>query len=138
MGGNGLDDDCSMLPDVIALEEVDHYYSFFRPVMSKFGYDGKFVPKRNSPCIRLGYYSDGCALLWKSDVFELVKEQRRQYDKGGQVYILATLRHRKSNRCVVFGSTHLKAKKGLANEKVRTSQAKELFREAKKVAKSSS
>lgn len=136
LGGNGSDDDCSMFPDVIALEEVDHYHSFFHPVMSKFGYEGIFVPKRNSPCIRLGYYSDGCALFWKSDVFELMQEQKRQYDKGGQVYILATLRHRQSDRCVVFGSTHLKAKKGLANEKVRTSQAKELFREAKKVAKS--
>mmetsp|Transcript_15189 Transcript_15189/g.32960 ORF Transcript_15189/g.32960 Transcript_15189/m.32960 type:complete len:232 (-) Transcript_15189:139-834(-) len=74
--------------DILALEEVDEYYSFFRPMLvngdgienqsfesSIMGnrhvncYEGVFQPKPYSPCIPLGFYSDGIALMWNREKF---------------------------------------------------------------------
>eukprot|EP01041_Mallomonas_annulata_P002674 gene2674-5263_t len=37
-------------PDIISLQEVDHYYDFFLPELSLRGYDGLFAPKPASSC----------------------------------------------------------------------------------------
>jgi len=60
--------------DILALQEVDEYESFFRPVLlllnsDEGGYRGTFQPKPNSPCVPLGWYSDGVALLWNAEKF---------------------------------------------------------------------
>ena len=125
-----------MSPDILGVEEIDNFHSFFLPVLAKVGYQGIFVPKRDSPCVKFGYYSDGCALFWRSSVFQLVSEERRQFQKRGQVYIIATLKHLESGELIVIGVTHLKAKKGRVNERDRTAQVDELLRETKKHAKS--
>lgn len=98
-------------------------------MLSTFGYDGIFVPKRCSPCTKFGYYSDGCALFWKTKLFELVYEERRQFNKMGQVFIIATLRHIPSQRLITVAVTHLKAKKGQVNERVRTDQIIQLLQD---------
>ena len=63
--------------DILCLEEVDHYQDFFEPQLAKHGYEGTFFPKHDSPCL---YFpnnngSDGCALLFRSVKFELVKKK---------------------------------------------------------------
>jgi len=113
--------------DLIAMEEVDRYRGFFAPVLKHFGYQGIFVPKFRAPGIQLGWYSDGCALFWKTSTFELVSEHRLRYRIGNQAFIIATLRHKESNRHVVVGVTHLKARKSVNNEKVRMVQVCELL-----------
>lgn len=113
--------------DLIAMEEVDRYRGFFAPVLKHFGYQGIFVPKLRGPGIQLGWYSDGCALFWKTTTFELVSEQRLSYRIGNQAFIIATLRHKQSDHHVVVGLTHLKARKSVNNEKIRMRQVCELL-----------
>lgn len=124
-----LEEIMRMGPDLLAIEEVDHYASFFEPVLAKLGYEGLFMPKSASPCLRLGYYSDGCALFWKPDVFTLITETKNTYTGSGQAYIVTTLQHMVSKRNVVFGMTHLKAKDGIENEELRVLQATELLQQ---------
>lgn len=63
--------------DIIALQEMDEYNSFFEPLLVNPTllnidnyYQGTFQPKPNSPCVPLGYYSDGVALFWNVNKFE--------------------------------------------------------------------
>jgi mRNA deadenylase 3'-5' endonuclease subunit Ccr4 len=113
--------------DLIAMEEVDRYRGFFAPVLNHFGYQGIFTPKFRAPGIQLGWYSDGCALFWKTSTFDLVSERRLRYHIGNQAFIIATLHHKGSNRHIVVGVTHLKARKSVNNEKIRMRQVCELL-----------
>jgi mRNA deadenylase 3'-5' endonuclease subunit Ccr4 len=59
--------------DILALQEVDEYNSFFQPLLvNDTWYQGTFQPKPNSPCVPLGYYSDGVALFWNVHKFETI------------------------------------------------------------------
>ena len=50
-------------PDVVTLQECDHYYDFFLPELMKRGYDGLFAPKPASACLEVSDNSDGCAIF---------------------------------------------------------------------------
>jgi len=115
------------LYDVIAMEEVDQFHGFFKPLLNMLGYQGRFVPKPNSPCIMSGYFSDGCAFFWKSSVLELVNEMRYSYQQGNQVYLILTMRHLETGKIMIFAVTHLKAGKGVDMEVLRTAQVEELM-----------
>jgi endonuclease/exonuclease/phosphatase family metal-dependent hydrolase len=121
-------DGCSAPFDLIGLEEIDRYRGFFAPIMRVFGYQGIFAPKTRSPCVRMGWYSDGCAIFWKSQLFELLSERRVEYKVGSQIGIVATLRHRPTDRPLVVAVTHLKAQQSAANENTRAAQVDELLR----------
>jgi hypothetical protein len=59
--------------DILALQEVDEFNSFFEPLLvNDTWYQGTFQPKPNSPCVPLGYYSDGVALFWNVHKFETI------------------------------------------------------------------
>jgi hypothetical protein len=120
----GSDDDRPC--DLLAVEEIDRYRGFFAPMLQLFGFEGIFVPKPRSPCVRMGWYSDGCSLFWKKDTFEIVSESRREYKVGNQVMILAVLRHRPTQKSIVVAVTHLKAQSNEANERIRRRQVQEL------------
>ncbi|KAJ1439779.1 Endonuclease/exonuclease/phosphatase [Ochromonadaceae sp. CCMP2298] len=53
-------------PDVITLQEVDHYYDFFLPELRQRGYVGIFGPKPTSACLEVSDSSDGCAMFINS------------------------------------------------------------------------
>ena len=126
LGSNG------MAPfDIIAMEEIDRFYGFFAPLLRLFGYDGIFVPKTRSPCVRMGWYSDGCSLFWKSHIFELLSKKNIEYKVGSQVLLIALLRHRPSNQIIFVAVTHLKAQQSEGNEKVRCAQVDELVSRVK-------
>lgn len=59
-------------PDIITLQEVDHYYDFFLPELLQRGYVGYFAPKPTSACLEVSYNSDGCALFVKSKKLRVV------------------------------------------------------------------
>ena len=40
-------------PDVITLQECDHFYDFFLVKLQQFGYDGVFAPKPASACLEV-------------------------------------------------------------------------------------
>jgi endonuclease/exonuclease/phosphatase family metal-dependent hydrolase len=114
--------------DLIGLQEIDRYRGFFAPIMRLFGYEGIFAPKTRSPCVRMGWYSDGCAIFWKSQLFELLSERRVEYKVGSQVGIIATMRHRPTEMPLLVAVTHLKAQQSAANENTRAAQVEELLR----------
>jgi len=85
------------------------------------------MPKSKAPGVKFGYYSDGCALFWKTSTFELVSEERLAFKLGNQVIIVARLRHISSGVVMVVAVTHLKAQKSETNEKIRRMQAEEVL-----------
>ena len=138
--------------DILALEEVDEYHSFFEPILVKDGcYSGIYQPKPYSPCVRFGWYSDGVALLWKTEKFKVIDDECIDADgnskelvvkgsfEGGaayrnQVYIIVPLQIIGTDKCIVVAATHLKAKGGATNEQIRQSQASELRRRSEQMA----
>jgi mRNA deadenylase 3'-5' endonuclease subunit Ccr4 len=141
--------------DILALEEVDEYYSFFEPILTKFtNYCGVYQPKQYSPCVRFGCYSDGVALLWNQEKFQVIPKCGKDshstdtwVDKGSyeggveyqnQVYIIVPLQIKGTDNCIVVAVTHLKAKKGVTkgipNEKIRETQASEIRYRAEQMA----
>ena len=135
IGQRPLQDATLLGPDILAMEEVDRFSGFFEPALAKFGYEGLFISKTTAPGVELGWYSDGCALFWKKNVFRLVSEHRRSYRVGKQVFLIAVLRHRPTGRDIIVSVTHLKAQQSEVNEKIRTLQANELVSEVMQVAK---
>lgn len=112
--------------DIIALQEIDRFHSFFQPMMNIMGYDGIFVPNPNSPGASIGWFTDGCALFWKQNKFELRRQAGRTYSTGN-VYIIATIMYLESGRSIVCAVTHLKSRRGIDNDRIRMQQTKELL-----------
>ena len=119
-------------PDIIALEEVDHYDDFYLPSLKALGYSGEFLAKKDSPCLKFSNNSgpDGCALFYDEQRFTLEERkdiflQGLEGDTTNQIALL-TLLHEKSRDmslcCIV---THLKAKAG--NEALRLAQGQYLL-----------
>lgn len=61
-------------PHILCLQEVDHYYDTFEPVLAGLGYSGHFCPKPYSPCLDVEGNNgpDGCALFYDRSRFELL------------------------------------------------------------------
>lgn len=126
-------------PDIIALEEVDHYHDWFKPQLHKRGYDSAYLTKPHSPCKESLEPSleDGCALFWRRDVATAVGVENVCFDlrafdgtnlgrKSNQVAILATLQLHDAGR-IVMAVTHLTAKKDPKGERARAQQIQQLF-----------
>ncbi|KAL6043377.1 Nocturnin [Balamuthia mandrillaris] len=113
-------------PDVICLEEVDHY-DYFESALTEEGYNGLFKKK-------VGDGNDGCALFYKiskfvfasSDRFELLEEHRcLEYGNGSsQVAIVIVLGLKAATEVtttqrpkVCVAMTHLKAKPGFEEQR---------------------
>ncbi|XP_002731525.1 nocturnin-like [Saccoglossus kowalevskii] len=113
-------------PDIICLEEVDHYHDFYNPMLQSIGYQGTFKPKPDSPCVYCLDHNgpDGCALFYKQDKFDMIDgitpnltipDVTKGSRTTNQVAIIYTLRCRKKSfegKSLVVGVTHLKAKNG--------------------------
>jgi len=114
-------------PDLVALEEVDHFHDFFLPAMKAAGFEGVWIPKTKSPCSRFGYTPDGTAVFWRSATFapltdsSVVMSSFKEEDgtPSKQVYAMVDLQHRASKETVRLVATHLKAKAGEKNERLR-------------------
>mmetsp|Transcript_17001 Transcript_17001/g.20428 ORF Transcript_17001/g.20428 Transcript_17001/m.20428 type:complete len:228 (+) Transcript_17001:156-839(+) len=92
------------------------------------------MPKPKAPGIRLGWYSDGCALFYNKRKFELVSSNPGEYKVGTQVFIICTLLHRASGKSIVVAVTHLKAQRSETNEIIRTAQITELLQNVEDMA----
>jgi nocturnin len=62
-------------PDIITLQECDHYYDFFLPQLSIKGYDGLFAPKPASACLEVSENSDGCAIFFKRNKLKVTSSE---------------------------------------------------------------
>lgn len=62
-------------PDIITLQENDHYYDFFLPEMNSLGYDCFFAPKPASACLEVSDRSDGCSIFINRKKLKVVSSQ---------------------------------------------------------------
>jgi len=127
-----------VMPDVIALEEVDHFHDDLLPALQRLGYAGAFEAKPDSPCKRSldPTLEDGCALFWREERLDLSRLHRLNYTgtvppggvRNNQVALLAELRLRDApGRPLLVGVTHLAAAKQEAGESLRRQQVIELL-----------
>lgn len=127
-------------PDVICLQEVDHF-KFIQGMLNALGYEGVFFPKPDSPCLYIEENNgpDGCAIFYRSSKFEMTSCMTRVLEvwrvQSNQVAIAAVLRVRASGFEFCLGTTHLKARHGALLSKLRNEQGKDLLRFVKDVAK---
>ncbi|KAL5289751.1 CCRN4L family protein [Megaselia abdita] len=65
-------------PDIICLQEVDHYH-FLEKMLGSVSYNGLFFPKPDSPCLYIEDNNgpDGCAIFYKTDKYELTNFEKR-------------------------------------------------------------
>ena len=120
-------------PDIIALEEVDHFHDFYLPALKAVGYDGVFRAKENSPCLNFSNNSgpDGCALFYDEHRFSVedTKDVVLQASDGtetSQVALVVQLFDKSQQKPLCCVVTHLKAKAG--NEELRLAQGKHLLK----------
>jgi len=119
-------------PDVICLQEVDHFNTLERALGSA-GYVGKFVAKPDSPCIYMEGNTgpDGCAVFYKEAKFSLVSWHSRVLQvwrvESNQVAMCATLRHKLTGREMCVVTTHLKARKGALLSTLRAEQGSDIL-----------
>lgn len=120
-------------PDIIALEEVDHFEDYYLPSLQDLGYEGLFAAKKDSPCLKFPDNTgpDGCALFYDNERFSLVNHKDVALtDSNGlltsQVTLIANLFDKVQGRTLCCAVTHLKAKEGY--EDLRCSQGAELLK----------
>ncbi|KAB5570951.1 hypothetical protein PHYPO_G00219360 [Pangasianodon hypophthalmus] len=93
-------------PDIVCLQEVDHYYDTFQPVMSSLGYQSSFCPKPCSPCLDVcgNNGPDGCALFFSRERFHLLHIHHLRLSamslKTNQVAVVATLQCQQQEEAV--------------------------------------
>ncbi|XP_067850279.1 nocturnin-like isoform X2 [Heptranchias perlo] len=118
-------------PDILCLQEVDHYFDTFQPVLSGLGYHSTFFPKPSSPCLDVEHNNgpDGCALFFLRERFELIDSATirlvARMLQTNQVAIVQTLRCIETSRVFCVAVTHLKACSGW--ERFRSSQGCDLL-----------
>lgn len=128
-------------PDVICLQEVDHF-KFLQNMLRSQNYDGVFFPKPDSPCLYVNDNNgpDGCAIFYKKNKFELLTCVTRVLEvwrvQSNQVAMAANLRVIETGDEFCLGTTHLKARNGALLSKLRNEQGKDLMRFIKDVAES--
>uniref|UniRef100_A0A1A8IXK6 Nocturnin n=1 Tax=Nothobranchius kuhntae TaxID=321403 RepID=A0A1A8IXK6_NOTKU len=105
-------------PHILCMQEVDHFYDTFQPVLAGLGYGSHFCPKPWSPCLNVEGNTgpDGCALFFDESRFELLDSVNLRLSAmmipTNQVAVVTTLRCRSTGRCVCVAVTHLKARSG--------------------------
>ncbi|MCJ8733749.1 hypothetical protein PDJAM_G00227230 [Pangasius djambal] len=124
-------------PDIVCLQEVDHYYDTFQPVMSSLGYQSSFCPKPCSPCLDVcgNNGPDGCALFFSRERFHLLHIHHLRLSamslKTNQVAVVATLQCQVTGRVFCVAVTHLKARSGW--ETFRGAQGANLLQQLKAI-----
>lgn len=120
-------------PDVIALQEVDHFEDYYLPSLKELGYHGLFVPKRDSPCLKFDHNSgpDGCALFYDTERFSLINHtdvalKDLDGNLSSQVALIANLFDKVQGRTLCCGVAHFKAKESFRD--LRLNQGNDLLK----------
>lgn len=126
-------------PDVICLQEVDHF-KFLQTMLQTQNYEGIFFPKPDSPCLYIKENNgpDGCAIFYKRNKYEVVNCATRVLEvwrvQSNQVAVALNLRVHETGREFTVATTHLKARKGALLSKLRNEQGKDLLQFVQSVA----
>lgn len=62
-------------PDIITLQECDHYYDYFLPALSSEGYNGIYAPKPASACLEVSQNADGCCIFVKRNKIRICSSE---------------------------------------------------------------
>ncbi|XP_053311510.1 nocturnin isoform X2 [Spea bombifrons] len=136
-----LEEILSYRPDVLCLQEVDHFFDTFQPILSRLGYQCTFLAKPWSPCLDVEHNNgpDGCALFYLQDRFQQVSSAKIRLSartlKTNQVAIAETLRCNDTGKLLCFAVTHLKARSGW--ERFRLAQGSDLLRNLESITQGS-
>ncbi|XP_077156389.1 nocturnin isoform X1 [Paroedura picta] len=124
-------------PDILCLQEVDHYFDTFQPLLSRLGYQCTFFPKPWSPCLDVEHNNgpDGCALFFLKDRFILISSDNIRLTamklKTNQVAIAQILKCNETGKLFCIAVTHLKARNGW--ERFRSAQGADLLQNLRSV-----
>ncbi|XP_058048682.1 nocturnin isoform X1 [Ahaetulla prasina] len=124
-------------PDILCLQEVDHYFDTFQPLLSRLGYQCAFLPKPCSPCLDVECNNgpDGCALFFLKDRFTLINSTNIRLTamklKTNQVAIVQILKCNETGKLFCVAVTHLKARNGW--ETFRSAQGADLLENLKQI-----
>ncbi|XP_061844374.1 nocturnin isoform X1 [Nerophis lumbriciformis] len=124
-------------PHILCLQEVDHYFDTFQPILARLGYRSMFCPKPWSPCLDVEGNNgpDGCALFFDESRFEFLDCVSLQLSAmripTNQVALVVMLRCQSTRRRVCVAVTHLKARAGW--EWLRSAQGSDLLRQVQNV-----
>ncbi|KAM3842721.1 nocturnin [Diretmus argenteus] len=124
-------------PDILCLQEVDHYFDTFQPIMASLGYHGSFLAKPWSPCLDVEKNNgpDGCALFYRRSRFSLLATAHLRLSAmmlpTNQVAIVQTLRCRATGQRLCVAVTHLKARSGW--ERLRSAQGADLLQNLRNI-----
>ncbi|VVC28506.1 Hypothetical protein CINCED_3A022165 [Cinara cedri] len=119
-------------PDVICLQEVDHF-DFLSRALATQSYSGLFVPKPDSPCVYIKDNNgpDGCAIFYKNNRFDLLEKHDKILQvwtvHSNQVTLLLILKDKCTGQELCVTTTHLKARKGALLSTLRNEQGKDLL-----------
>ena len=123
-------------PHIICLQEVDHYFDWFLPELTKRQYKSTYTRKPLN--------KDGACIFWKDDMFDCKFTTSHQYinheygSVDNQVQIIVYLIQKKkgnqqgqgqgqaqdeAKNHLLVSTTHLKAAKDIEGEEIRTYQA---------------
>jgi len=68
-----MDEILNRNPDVVCLQEVDHFHDWFEPQLSKIGYAGVFREDPFSPCLKTGSgLCDGVAVFYRRSKLDMI------------------------------------------------------------------
>uniref|UniRef100_A0A3Q3VSV6 Nocturnin n=1 Tax=Mola mola TaxID=94237 RepID=A0A3Q3VSV6_MOLML len=124
-------------PDILCLQEVDHYYDTFQPIMASIGYHGSFLAKPSSPCLDVEQNNgpDGCALFYRHSRFSLQATAHLRLSAmmlpTNQVAIVQTLNCQLTGQQLCVAVTHLKARSGW--ERLRSAQGADLLQRLRSI-----
>jgi hypothetical protein len=139
-------------PDVVTLQECDHFYDFFLHELASRGYEGHFAPKPASSCLQVSPNSDGCAIFVRrkklrvvsretvtftlskaeveSDSTDTTKRAQNQVGLMALCEFLPRDDYRSGAETmpyIILATTHLKAAKSANGENYRVSEVEQLL-----------
>ncbi|ETW05713.1 hypothetical protein H310_03421 [Aphanomyces invadans] len=100
----------SLQADVLCLEELSDYWTYFRPTFLELGYDSVYVKR---PSGHVSEWSgqkklDGCGLFFRQSKFSLKEVESVNFsDEHDRVALLVLLEEIATSELVLVGTTHL-------------------------------
>lgn len=105
-------------PDFICLQEIDHWFDWYQPILSNYGYQGVWYNGLENNLSR-----HGVALLWKTAQWTNTQIYSTKYNESTQVFIAGHFVNKQQTVGIL--TTHLKAK--AAFKDIRTTQGKQII-----------